>query len=186
MSKTEAIAKLVPVFRHYGYEGATVSRLSQATGLGKASLYHYFPKGKSEMAAAVLEYVERRFAQTVIAPLHSPGDPQHRLQSMCQSLSEFYNSGREACLLSILSHGEANTLFHQAIQTALTTWIEAIAQVLQEANCDRELAWERAEDAAIQIQGALILARVLDRTEPFQRIIAYLPRKLLASASSSV
>lgn len=40
MPKEEVIPKLVSVFRHYGYEGATVSRLSQATGLKKASLYH--------------------------------------------------------------------------------------------------------------------------------------------------
>lgn len=54
MSKEEVIAQLTKVFRQYGYEGATLARLSEATGLGKASLYHHFPKGKEEMAAVVL------------------------------------------------------------------------------------------------------------------------------------
>ncbi|MEM8810542.1 MAG: TetR/AcrR family transcriptional regulator, partial [Cyanobacteria bacterium P01_G01_bin.38] len=43
MTKDAAIAKLTPVFRRYGYEGASLSMLSKATGLGKASLYHHFP-----------------------------------------------------------------------------------------------------------------------------------------------
>ena len=48
MPKEEIITKLIPVFRYYGYEGATVSRLSEATGLKKASLYHHFQGGKSK------------------------------------------------------------------------------------------------------------------------------------------
>ena len=54
MTREEAIAQLSKVFRQYGYEGATLARLSAATGLRKASLYHHFPKGKEKMAAAVL------------------------------------------------------------------------------------------------------------------------------------
>ena len=46
MSKEQIIPQLIPIFRHYGYEGATVSRLSEATELKKASLYHHFQGGK--------------------------------------------------------------------------------------------------------------------------------------------
>ena len=69
MSKEEAIIKLVPAFRQYGYEGATLSLLSQASGLGKASLYHYFPGGKSEMAAVVSEYALDLFEKMVLKTL---------------------------------------------------------------------------------------------------------------------
>jgi len=47
----ETILKgLAEVFRSKGYEGASLKDLSEATGLKKASLYHRFPNGKSEMA----------------------------------------------------------------------------------------------------------------------------------------
>ena len=58
MSKEEIILKLISVFRYYGYEGATISLLSEATGLKKASLYYHFQGGKEEMAKAVLDYVK--------------------------------------------------------------------------------------------------------------------------------
>src|SRR5437762_12723369 len=52
-------AALLPVlgevFRAHGYEGATLALITEATGLGKGSLYHFFPGGKAQMAAAVLD-----------------------------------------------------------------------------------------------------------------------------------
>ena len=45
MSKDTAVPQLLTVFQRYGYEGATLAKLSAATGLGKASLYHYFSQG---------------------------------------------------------------------------------------------------------------------------------------------
>ena len=41
---------------------------------------------------------------------------------------------------------------------------------------------QRAEDTVIQIQGALVLARGLSRTEPFERILRQLPDELLKPA----
>lgn len=35
MSKEQTIAKLIAIFRQYGYEGTTLSMLAKATGLGK-------------------------------------------------------------------------------------------------------------------------------------------------------
>eukprot|EP01034_Spumella_vulgaris_P003226 gene3226-4166_t len=35
--------KLTEVFTRFGYDGASMELLSQATGLKKASLYHRFP-----------------------------------------------------------------------------------------------------------------------------------------------
>lgn len=37
MSKDKAIPQLLKVFRQYGCEGATLARLSEATGLGNIS-----------------------------------------------------------------------------------------------------------------------------------------------------
>lgn len=53
MTREEAIAQLSKVFRQYSYEAVTLARLSAATGLGKASLYHHCLKGKEEMAAVL-------------------------------------------------------------------------------------------------------------------------------------
>jgi AcrR family transcriptional regulator len=49
--RSDTLPTLAEVFREHGYEDASLSLLSQATGLGKGSLYHFFPGGKEEMAS---------------------------------------------------------------------------------------------------------------------------------------
>ncbi len=173
------IAKLIPVFRQYGYEGATLSRLSEATGLGRSSLYHHFPGGKEEMAAEVLAYVHNWFAKTVLEPLQTNDKPSQRLQVMCENLDAFYRQGKETCLLNVISLGEGNDLFHTNIKQALIGWIKELASVLVFAGIKPNIANFRAEEAVMLIQGALVLVRGLDETTPFERIVSSLPERLL-------
>ena len=179
MSKEQVISQLIPVFRHYGYEGATVSRLSEATGLKKASLYHHFQGGKEQMAAAVLEYVANWLQENVFAPLESDKEPRERIRAMSQGLDEFYHSGQNPCLLSVMSVGEADNLFHQQLEQGLKNWLDMLTKVVEETGVEPEQARQRAEDALMLIQGALVLVRVTNDTQPFKRAIAKLPQILL-------
>ena len=119
MPKDDVIPKLVGVFHQYGYEGATLSRLSEATGLGRASLYHHFPQGKEGMATAVLDYLNQGLSDHILAPLQSDLPPEVRLQKMAERIDQFYVQGKQACLLALLSNGEAQDLFAKQVQTAL-------------------------------------------------------------------
>ena len=179
MSKEQIIPKLIPVFRHYGYEGATVSRLSEATGLKKASLYHHFRGGKEQMAAAVLEYMENWLQENVFTPLQSDRTPYERIQVMIQGLDEFYNSGKDPCLLAVMSLGEADNLFHQQLQGSLKNWLALLSNVVEETGVEPEQARQRAEDSIMLIQGALVLVRVTNDIQPFKRAITKLPQILL-------
>ena len=179
MVKDEAIAQIGEVFRRYGYEGGTLARLSEATGLGRASLYHHFPQGKEGMAAAVLDHVYGLLQEHLLAPLSGAGSPEKRIRAMCVSLIHFYNGGQNSCFLDVLSLGEAQILFQEPIQRALGAWLEALSQVLTEAGCDYRTARERAEDAIIRIEGALVLSRCLGDTTPFMRTVERLPEQLL-------
>lgn len=180
MSKEQTIIKLIPAFRQYGYEGATLSLLSQASGLGKASLYHYFPGGKSEMAAAVFEYVVGCFSDRILKTLQGEAEPESKIQAMCNSLREFYDRGQKSCFLAIMSFGEADNLFHDRVKASLQLTIETLARVLIDAGIKPEVAKMRSQDAISKIQGALILVRILDDTEPFERAIESLSENLLA------
>lgn len=177
--RNSVISKLISVFRQYGYEGATLSRLSQATGLRRSSLYHHFPKGKEQMAAEVLEYVNDWFEKTVLIPLQTDDEPHQKLQIMCDNLNNFYHQGKENCLLNVISLGEGNDLFHSNIKHSLVSWIEAIAKVLICAGIKPDLAHLKAQEAIMLIQGGLVLARGLDDTKPFQQILATIPERLL-------
>jgi len=181
MSKDTAIPKLLSVFQQYGYEGATLARLSEATGLGRTSLYHHFPKGKEEMATTVLDYLNQGLQTQILAPLRSDRPPADRLRAMNENIDMFYCQGEKACLLALLSVGEAHDLFQNKIQQVLELWIDSLAKVAIEAGVNPKIARQRAEDAVLQIEGALVLSRGLNNRGIFKRVLKHLPKMLLSS-----
>lgn len=187
MSKQVHVPALLKLFRQFGYEGVTLSKISQATGLGKASLYHHFPGGKAEMAETALVSVNQ-WLETKIFPIleraSAVGKGQGAMlipvfQAMGEETSQFFSQGENSCLWAVLVlEQSSNDLFHRQISWAFTQWIEAIATVLVNAGLDETLARQRGEDAMIAIQGALILSHGLRDYAPFQRVIQQLPQQL--------
>jgi TetR/AcrR family transcriptional regulator, lmrAB and yxaGH operons repressor len=178
MPKDTHIPCLLQVFRQYGYDGATLAKISEATGLGKASLYHHFPGGKDEMVQAVMDYLERWLAENVLPSLQGEGTALEKLQRMCDRLSELYEAGRQPCMSATLLLGSARDLFGDLVRERYCTWIGAVAQVLMDAGLDRTTAWQRGEDMVITLQGSLIVAQGLNNPDIFQRSIQQLPQQL--------
>lgn len=175
MPKETYIPCLFQLFRQYGYDGATLAKISEATGLGKASLYHHFPGGKEEMVETVLKSIESWFDRHVLQLLAGPGDALSRLQAMGDRLSEMYGGGQQPCLFAILLLGSARDLFHDRVRGLLQMWIDAIARVLVDEGMETVIARQRGEDVVIAIQGALILSQGLGDLSSFQRTIQQLP-----------
>ncbi|MBF2098066.1 MAG: TetR/AcrR family transcriptional regulator [Gloeomargaritaceae cyanobacterium C42_A2020_066] len=185
MPRETYIPCLMDLFQQHGYDGATLARISAATGLGKASLYHYFPGGKEEMAVAVFEYLEGWMSDHILPALRGEGDGLTRLQRMCTQFNTLYEGGHRPCLLAIVLMGSARGLFHDRIRQVFQTWLAAIAEVLVEMGLPADLAQQRSEDAAISIQGSLVLALALDDPSPFQRVLQELPAELCRPADAS-
>ncbi len=183
MAKETLLPILFHLFRQYGYDGVSLSKIAQATQLGKASLYHHFPGGKTEMLQATLVYSQQWFEENVLAALRSEGEAIDRLQRMCNHLSYLYAQGEQPCLIATLTTGVAQGVFHEPVRQRLQALLEGIATVLIESGLPAVIARQRAEDALITIQGALILSRGLKNPAPFQRAIAQLPYQLCQKQS---
>lgn len=178
MAKAQYIPQLLRLFRQHGYDGATLARISEATGLGKASLYHHFPGGKDEMVEAVLAHLKQATETHIIQVLQGDGDAQTRLRTMCEGIDAMYQKGEQPCLLAILLMGSSRDVFRVKVKQLLQCWIDEIATVLITEGVTTELAHQRAEDAVLSIQGSLILSQGLEDCEPFRRVIKHLPQQL--------
>ena len=175
----ELLDRLTDVFRSHGFEGASLSRISEATGLQRASLYHRFPGGKEEMAQAVLERAGQWLGNRVLAPLSGPGKPADRIRKMAQELHLFYGGGKHSCLLDSLSFGFEENMIKRHVREGMAAWVEALAKVAREAGLSPKKARQQAQDAISLLQGGLVMARVLKDTEPFERTLANLPQVIL-------
>ncbi len=177
-SREDAVAAIAGAFRQFGYDGASLSRLSAATGLGRSSLYHYFPNGKEDMAAAAVEHISAEAARMVLAPLQETGDPAKRVRAAASGLAKFYDGGRANCLVNLFSVGDAADAAPgaaRAMAGALETTFERVAV---EAGAAAKEARLRAEQAIVEIEGSLVVSRAAGANAPFQRALARLPEIL--------
>jgi AcrR family transcriptional regulator len=185
LSREELLARLCEMFRRYGYEGATMSRIAGATGLGKASLYHHFPQGKAQMAAEALDSVADWYEQSVFRPLESVHPPRQRIVNMLDTLDRYYEGGQKVCLPGLLALSEERTMFEQAIRRFFARWVGCLSQTLIDSGLARDIAQRRAHDAVERIQGAVVLCRANGDGNAFRSMSAELPDQLLAGADRS-
>lgn len=184
-SRNDVVRQLREVFRRFGYEGATLTRISDQTGLGRASLYHHFPNGKDEMIHAVLVQTEETFEGEILARLHSDLAPEQRIKTVLEHLWDHYKGGSTTCFLAVLALTSNEGDLGAGIQRVFRKWISEFAQTIQEAGIPYDEAQARAEDAVLRIQGALVLAHALNDPLPFQRVMLALNKSLLAPGNST-
>ncbi len=173
--------KALDLFRTYGFEGVSLSRLADATGLEKASLYYRYPGGKDEIAMAIAGNVIAWFQQNIFAPLAGSGPTRKRVTFVAERLREFYSGGSKACLMDVLSIPGGSEELQLALKGAMQAWVGAFAQVARESGIGATAARSKAEEAIIRIEGSLILARVLGDTAGFERVLKLLPDLLTAA-----
>ena len=166
-------------FRLFGYEGTSLNRLAEATGLEKASLYYRFPGGKDAILMAAVQGVGAWFEANIFEPLRQPGPLAIRVEAMAARLREFYGDGTKPCVLDTLSLRGGTPELQLALQGALDEWLRAFAAVAVEAGFAPDEAQRRAEQAVIAVEGSLVLARVTGKSDLFLAALAELHVRLI-------
>ena len=170
--RSAAIPTLAEAFREHGFEGASLARLCAATGLGKGSLYHFFPGGKDEMAAAVLADVDAWFSRAIFEPLRGapPGDPA-AISAMFDAVVEYFRSGRRVCLQGAFALGRERDRFAEVIRGYFEQWITSLAAALGSGGLGEQAALAAAIEVVAAIQGGIVLSRALGKPEIFLQVI---------------
>lgn len=180
ISREEVVERISDVFRRAGYDGATLRDISDATGLGRASLYHHFPGGKEGMAREVFDQVNQAVEVDILSPLRSEGTAEERLVRWVDGVGRFYARGGKNCLLGAMVLSGSSDRFAKELAGAFLAWIGALASTLEQAGVPSAEAQRRAENAVGRIQGALVVSRGMKDIGHFQRVLAELPDDLLS------
>lgn len=182
----EVLMRMRQVFKNYGYDNASLTLLSKETGLAKAGLYHHFPNGKVSMAEAVLDDVGQWVRDNVLAVLNSEMPPRLRLQQMILALIELYEEDSKSCLIGLFSYGTALNHFQVRLANSLELLIKGITKTLIDAGIDKTTARNRSEQAVMLIQGALVVARVMNSNQIFLKTMNEVPGNLLKPNDSMI
>lgn len=175
----DAIPALAEIFREHGFAGASLSEITKRTGLGKGSLYHFFPNGKEEMAQVVLDDVAGWFETNVFMPLRESEDPAAGIDHMFKAVVRFFHAGRRICLVGTFALDDTRDRFASEIQSYFAAWTRVLAAALKRGGFGTRAARETAEDVVAGIQGALVLARAHDDPALFTRAMKRLHQRTM-------
>lgn len=176
--RSDTLPALAEVFREHGYEGASLALLTKATGLGKGSLYHFFPGGKEEMAAAVLQHIDAWFEANVFSTLRRPDDTDAAIAQMFKAVDTYFLSGRRVCLAGAVALSDSRNRFGEAVGSYFQAWIDALACTLMRSGRKKQEALLLAQHTVAGIQGAIVLARALDDTAVFSHTLDWLETQI--------
>ncbi|WP_315756785.1 MULTISPECIES: TetR/AcrR family transcriptional regulator [unclassified Bradyrhizobium] len=179
--RADVIPLIAEVFREFGFEGTSLSRITETTGLGKGSLYHFFPGGKDEMGRAVLAHVDAWFEREIYAPLRDD-PPEQSIARMWRGVDGYFRSGRRVCLVGAFALDETRDRFAAAIASYFTRWIEALREALVRGGWPAAQAADSAEEVVLGIQGALVLARATGDAAVFGRALTRFQARLQRSS----
>jgi AcrR family transcriptional regulator len=79
--RRDILAAAASTFGRHGYRGTSLARVAEAMGVGKSSLYHYFPT-KEALFAALADETLRREAELFDALTAAAGTPAARLREL--------------------------------------------------------------------------------------------------------
>ena len=177
-TRSDLVATLGEVFREYGFAGTSLSEITNRTGLGKSSLYHFFPNGKTEMAEAVLNNIDAWFQSNVFTPLREPTNTAESINAMFKAVNHYFQSGNRICLIGAFALDNTRDQYSQKVSAYFKDWINALALALKRIGYSHSQARTLAEDIVIGIQGALVLARSQNDPKAFTRTLRRLQKRV--------
>lgn len=173
------LRQLGQVFRERGYEGATLTQLAAATGLGKASLYHHFPGGKAEMADVLVRDAIADAQRLAFARLEGREPAAQRLERFTAGYAEYLQRSGGVCLLGVLAIGSARRTHGDAIASQFRDWQAALARAFEEAGAKPKRALRNAADLLDVLYGGQMVAALLDDPGHLRRALKRANRRLL-------
>jgi TetR/AcrR family transcriptional repressor of lmrAB and yxaGH operons len=162
-SRAALIDKAATLFRRQGYAATGLNQILEEAGVKPGSLYHHFPQGKQQLAAAVVD-AEGAGIEQLLRRFLATGRPVADIVDRWVDLLETVLAGdlRDGCPIEPIATESVNSspVVREASARVFKGWCVAIADRL------RSDGWSAAEAKGVAvavislIEGALILSRI--------------------------
>lgn len=162
-SRPALVATAARLFRRQGYAATGVNQILETADVKAGSLYHHFPGGKQELAAAVVDSVgadiERRLRELLDSGLPVSDIVDAWIDLMASGLA---SDRRDGCPIEPIATESVNAspAVRDASARAFGGWCLAVADRLRADGWAASDADQTALAVIALIEGALILSRL--------------------------
>ncbi len=153
-----------------GYSGTGLNAVIEHAAAPKGSIYFHFPDGKEGLGVAAVELAAKQFETLIAEAAVSAGGAAEAARAMIEALTTIVSEShfRRGCPVSVvtLEMGAESERLRQACAAAFESWIAPTAAFLEASGVDAEEARSLATVVVSTIEGAVIVSRAMQSTQP--------------------
>jgi TetR/AcrR family transcriptional regulator len=147
-------------FAYYGYSKTTMDEIARDLGMGKASLYYYFPT-KESLFRAVIVTEQDQFAARATALIAGTGTATEKMHAYVEKRLDYFQRTVILSKFSTQTYSEIRPVFGSVMQSFARCELRFLRQILESGNRSGEFAVERPEEFARLLLRVLQGLRVL-------------------------
>ncbi|MFT4597839.1 MAG: AcrR family transcriptional regulator [Bacteroidia bacterium] len=160
------------VFKSKGYTATSMSDLANANGLLKGSMYHYIESKEQLMLEVLNSLMDHYINKVFITAYDEELSPYDRLFLLSKKAEEIYiyeDAGNFFANIG-LETKNLNLGFERVIQEFFEKWIATVEYIYTYVVSEED-AHVKAESVVAQIEGAVLLMKVMDDAGHLRRVI---------------
>ncbi|WP_419962279.1 TetR/AcrR family transcriptional regulator [Psychrobacillus sp. BM2] len=170
-SKDILIETASRLFRIRGYYGVGLKDIIEDSGIPKGSLYHYFPKGKEQLAIAAINHTKDIVINEIQELFDEIEDPIQVFQAHLEHLSEIIiksdNMGFPIGTIAGETHSTSEPI-RMACQLAFEEWQAIYRKKLLQSGYDEKQATDLGITINLMIEGAILLSLTNKSNRPLE------------------
>jgi TetR/AcrR family transcriptional regulator, lmrAB and yxaGH operons repressor len=162
-SRAALIDTAATLFRRQGYAATGLNQILDEAGVKPGSLYHHFPQGKQQLAAAIVDHtgaaIEQLLRRFLAGGLPVADIVDRWIDLLIDGLTA---DRRDGCPIEPIATESVNAspVVREASARAFSGWYSAIAERLRAEDWPAAEAESVAVAVISLIEGALILSRI--------------------------
>lgn len=157
------------LFRTHGYAGTGMKQVVTAAKAPFGSVYHFFPGGKRELAAAAIERAGTFYGELVLGILDAEDDVVAGTRAVFDGAGEMLveTGYADACPIATVALEVASTdeVLRAACDRVFARWIDLLSDRLAAAGAVPQAARSAAMAVIALLEGAFLLSRSARTTE---------------------
>jgi AcrR family transcriptional regulator len=163
-----------------GYEATGIKQISREAGVALSSVYHFFPGGKQELAAAAVRHADAEFAAILTESLASRDDPAEAIIACTGRLADHladsgWLDGCPITATALETAGRAPDI-ENAIAATFQHWRDIVAAKLRQADLAEQDVLDLAHTVINTLEGVELAAQVSKSAEPLHLAGRHLAR----------
>ncbi|WP_223945046.1 TetR/AcrR family transcriptional regulator [Arthrobacter sp. StoSoilB20] len=170
LTKARLAESMLELIQTNGYSGTGLNAVIEHAAAPKGSIYFHFPDGKEGLGVAAVELAAKQFETLITEAAVSAGSAAGAARAAIEALASLVSGSnfRLGCPVSVvtLEMGAENERLRGACAAAFESWIAPTSALLEANGIDAAEARSLATVVVSMIEGAVILSRAMQSTQP--------------------